>query len=270
MVFFHTFKVRLKVKMITILSPKAKTNISEYCLLITGCISPSPHVKNLTIQNAEERYRQYIDALIFYISETKIKNIVYCDNSNYLENKEIMQIARQYNKNFEWLSFQGDFKLVNKYGKGYGEGEIIEYALFNSKIIKTCSILVKVTGRLKVINIDRIIRHSNNNNYFFYITKRYCQKFVDTRFYIINKNDYINYFIKQYKNVRDSENIFIEHVFAKVIIKERLKYKHFIIEPNILGISGTNGKKYKSSKLKIFIKTFLNFFGISIDKLKHM
>lgn len=255
--------------MINGLFHKLKINMFEYCLLVTGCISPASDMKNLTIQNIEERYKQYIDALTFYITKTKVKNIVYCDNSNYGVNKEISRIARQYDKNFEWLSFTGDSKSAAKYGKGYGEGEIIEYALLNSKIIKTCSVLVKVTGRLKVLNIDSIIQYSYGKNHFFYITNRFDKKFIDTRFYIISKNDYINNFMKQYKNVCDGENNFLEHVFAKTIIEGKIDYRHFILEPNISGFSGTNGKEYGSSKLKICTKTFLNIFGISMDKLKH-
>ena len=43
-------------------------------------------------------------------------------------------------------------------GKGYGEGEIIEYALKNSAFLHSEREFIKLTGRITIENLDAIIR----------------------------------------------------------------------------------------------------------------
>ena len=54
----------------------------------------------------------------------------------------------------ESLSFTGNEKRIASCGKGYGEDDIIEYALKHSDLLKEATYFCKLTGWLKVDNIN--------------------------------------------------------------------------------------------------------------------
>ena len=227
------------------------------CLIITGTIVPNDNIYCLNLKNSEERLRQYLNSLEFYINNSQLNNIVFCDNSNTFVKKiaSLEKLARKQNKNFEYLFFQGNQENILKKGKGYGEGEIIEYVLEHSNLIKRSTVLVKVTGRLIVKNINLILfLIHKNQNYFDVVKTKVC----DTRFYIVSKEMYNHFFVQAYKRVDDKKNIWIEHIFKKIILDNNLSFKLFPIQPNIIGISGSTGKKYRNySKLKYYAKLIL-------------
>jgi hypothetical protein len=237
-------------------------DLEKTCLIITGTVSPSNDVYALKLKNQNERMEQYISSIRYYILNTKIKNIIFCDNSNTYSNEidNLKEIARTKNKNFEYLYFLGNTQKVIEQGKGYGEGEIINYILDNSQIIKYIKTIIKVTGRIKVKNLNLLLNLSKKNiNYFntIYTNLNIC----DTRIYIINIEDYKKYFINGYKNVDDRNRHWLEHEFKDIIKKNNIKYKLFPILPNIDGISGSTGEKYKDSK-KYYIKKILSKFNM--------
>ena len=60
----------------------------------------------------------------------------------------------------EFLSFNG-LDYPAKYGRGYGEFKLLDFAMNNSRILvsaKNSSILWKVTGRYRVLNIATMVR----------------------------------------------------------------------------------------------------------------
>lgn len=229
----------------------------DVCLIITGTIVPNKDVYCLNLKNSGERLNQYLNSIQYYINNSKLKNIVFCDNSNSFIQKidDLKQLAKKKNKNFEYLFFQGNQEAVLKKGKGYGEGEIIQYVLKHSCLVKKSTILVKVTGRLIVKNINFILFFIHKNQNYFDVVKT---KVCDTRFYIVSKEIYNQFFIKAYKQVNDQKDIWIEHIFKKIILNNNLSFKLFPIQPNIVGISGSTGKKYKNyCKLKYYVKLIL-------------
>ena len=123
-------------------------------LLLTGCINPNG-MAYTTLSDQEERKNQYISAIRYYLSKTKYP-IVFVENSDtdisYLFRSEITS------GRMECMSFFGN---QNKnLGKGYGECEIIQFALNNSRLINSDmdQRIAKITGRLIVKNISAIIR----------------------------------------------------------------------------------------------------------------
>lgn len=238
-----------------------KKQIEDIALIVTGCISPNEKVFCLSLKNSNDRLIQYIESIEYYIEKTNIKKIIFCDNSNFYSKKvdELEILAKKYNKKFEYLTFKGNVKKCITQGKGYGEGEIIKYIYNNSLIFKSCKYFMKVTGRLKVTNIDLILRIiKKKNNYFDYTLHNKC----DTRFYFISKSDYKEYFIDAYFNVNDKKKIYLEHVFRKILDKNDINYSLFPIMPKIVGISGSSGMKYKDSVIKYYIKYFLIKIGL--------
>ena len=123
-------------------------------LLLTGCINPNG-MPFTALNNKEERQNQYVEALHFYLSQTSYP-IVFTENSgtdiSILFQKEI-ESGRM-----EYITFMGNQEKER--GKGYGECEILKYALKCSKLINNSpdSRIVKITGRLIIRNINVILR----------------------------------------------------------------------------------------------------------------
>lgn len=243
-----------------------KINVIDVSLLITGCISPIRIQKNLYLKDINERESQYIDSIKYYICNTEIKQIVFCENSNFKSNhiEELYILAKQHNKIFEWIAFEGNALKVQENGKGYGEGEIIKYALENSKILNKTEYFFKVTGRLKVINIDTIYKKISTYSAFNFDI--YRSKAFDTRFYFVDKKFYIKYLEDLYLFVTENENhvVALEDIFYEKLSNQRTKCLPRY--PRIEGISGGNGIDYCKTSNRSFcfynILCFLRVFNI--------
>lgn len=247
-------------------------------LVITGTIKPEKQ-KNLVIANEEERLTQYIDSIEFFRDSGAFDKIVFCENSNYSKvYKQLIEIGEKISGDvsnrqckIEVLQFQGNSEMVKSYGKGYGEGEIMEYLFHNSILMQEelkeeNPYFLKITGRLKVINIkkitDSINRKIGKKNLidccYFNIPNHTRRDIYDTRFYGMSIKNYQTYFIKAYKKVDDENGIFYEHIFTEIIRKNKLIHKNFPYYPRILGVSGSFGGKYVYTEWKCKIKDGLS------------
>lgn len=231
--------------------------LENVCLVMTGCISPSAKVKDLCVKDKDYRERQYINAIQFYIQNTAIKNIVFCDNSAQPANEMLYRKARENGKNFEWLSFKGNYEKTEECGKGFGEGEILEYAVNNSKLTSKCKYMAKVTGRLRLLNINAVIKLLSTSPYHFssYIDEE-NHLFIDTRFFVIETCRFREDFLDAYKNVNDSRGFFYEYAIAAKIQEKRIIYRDFPLALNIAGDSGSLGYSYHWTRKRLIKKSF--------------
>ena len=78
--------------------------------------------------------------------------IVICDGSNYDFAPEITLLFPQ--AKIECLHFENTQVEVEKYGRGFGEGEIIRFALAHSKFIQEAQCFAKCTAKLWVENFE--------------------------------------------------------------------------------------------------------------------
>jgi len=132
--------------------------MNHVVLLLTACINPGD---TFSVQRRDSltRLDDYKKSLLFFLKSKSIKKIIFCENSNF-DLKELIELAELNNSNninIEFLSFYGQPEKP-QYGKGNGEMNIISYALKNSKLLADSNIILKVTGRLIVSNIDLIVR----------------------------------------------------------------------------------------------------------------
>ncbi len=234
--------------------------MKNICLVMTGCIAPPENVYTLYVTDHEIRKEQYKDAILFYIKYTKIRKIIFCDNSEADEIDGLKQCAENYHKEFEWLSCKGNIERICEKGKGYGEGEILKYILDNSYIIRNCDTIVKVTGRIQVRNLNSILVHTHiHNNYFNIYIDEKGNKFADTRFFIIKIKDFKDVLLNEYKNVDDKNKVTLEVCYANKIIKENMQYQNFPICIDYEGVSGSSGIIYHLSKKEKYLYNIILF-----------
>ena len=120
-------------------------------LFLTACINPKGMV-NTAIQNVNIRRKQYYEALKYYIYNTDYR-IVFVDNSGYDISPDFIKYINE--GRLEVITIDNN-NFNKKLGKGYGEWLIIYHGILNSKFINKDSIIIKVTGRHIIKNINAI------------------------------------------------------------------------------------------------------------------
>lgn len=216
----------------------------QHILLLTGCINPNG-MPFTSITDNTVRKEQYINAINYYIHKTDFP-IVFAENSGTDISSLFLESISE--KRLEVITFNGNKKKEK--GKGYGEAEIIEYAINNSQIIasmyKDFSI-IKITGRLIVYNIAElaskkyILQESDS------IIVAYNSDFSlpDSRI-IIAPLDFYRSFLLHKEDINDFSHCYFETVLSNCIIHNlEHHYYPFFIEPQITGQSGTTGELYK-------------------------
>ncbi len=237
-------------------------------LIITATINP-PTQDYLKINNIDDRISQYKDSLVHFINCGAFDKIILCDNSKYLADNGIFkaekELATRKSINLELLSFTGNIDKVREQGKGYGEGEIMEYIFANSKLIQNEPYLFKVTGRLKVNKIKILVEKSKTaiekGISLFNVPNHTMHEIYDTRFYGMPIGTYKEHFINAYEKVDDKNGIFLETVFTEILRNKQIEHRNFPLYPRITGKSGTSGSEYVYTEWKCKIKDILSKFN---------
>ncbi|HHW69187.1 MAG TPA: hypothetical protein GX747_02445 [Tenericutes bacterium] len=240
-------------------------------LLITGSIDINKNIPHIKLTDTTERLQQYIDSIEYAIKKYhSIQKIVFAENTNYLYNyTKLKELSKIYDKELEIISFQGDQTKASIHGKGYGEIEIINYALTNSKLINASKTIIKLTGRIKVSNFDSVLYSSYGKNSFYYIS-RAIPPYNETILYKIEKDLFLEKFTEIGNEVFDKEGFYLEYAFLKKIesLKEYYDFGSFRVYRFLQGISGSTGNKYNSSlKSKIGNTLYSIFKRFDINKI---
>lgn len=232
----------------------AQFNLSAPVLLLTSSV----YVAAPFVQLTEPRVRAelILESLGHWLRIDPNLRIVICDGSGYSFHESVVDkfpLAQ-----IECLVFKNDENAVARHGKGYGEGQIIEYALQNSRYLRKAKSFAKCTGKLWVENYQQVVKGFKG--------KFNCQlsvkdpanpckirpSFVDTRFYLSDIDYYKQNFIKSYLAVRDSEGYYLEHCFKDILINHHLPASRLIFRtpPDLRGVSGSSGVDYGRENLK--------------------
>ncbi|HXO76324.1 MAG TPA: hypothetical protein VN824_13825, partial [Puia sp.] len=170
------------------------------------------------LQDPLQRAAQYLDAISFYIHQTPFARIIVCDNSGFVYPEALHQLAAAQGKEIELLSFTGDTALISSYGKGYGEGEILDFVFQNSRLLPKAEGVLKVTGRLKLINAAQIVRNCKaGKNYFMpvsllrprFLVPKAARTCVDTKTWYCTKQFFEKTLRPAYKDVREQQVYFL-------------------------------------------------------------
>lgn len=217
-------------------------------ILLTGCINPNgmPFTK---LTDANERQRQYIEALHYYLNHTSCP-IVFCENSL----TDLSTLFNDIKDRLEILTFKGN--QDKQRGKGFGEAEILEFAFRHSLFIHDDCIVVKITGRLIVSNIASILNSLNYDKDFVTCQFHSNLLFADSRIFCATPSFYMA-FLKFKDHINDSKNIYFEHILASTVLESPIQYIPFTEEPFITGMSGSTGELYtKTTTNDILYQSF--------------
>ncbi|WP_288428172.1 hypothetical protein [uncultured Spirosoma sp.] len=241
-------------------------------LLLTSCVTPknTPSVK---LTNPRERLYQYINAIRYYLENTTY-SIVIVDNSNFDFSGFF---AREIVKGrLEVLSFDGNTYNKNL-GKGYGEYMIIKYAFNNSNFIRNSAIIAKITGRIILKNLNKLIHYyllvNNKVRCTVYADITFNMKYTGSVFFVAPKSFFENYFLKECEFINEVEGIYFEHVLLSSIKGWLKAYNNRVLQMPVpmqyIGFSGTTGASLKM-KYSFFqkIKYIIKFIFVEITQLR--
>lgn len=231
-------------------------------ILLTGCINPNG-MSFTQLTDVNERQKQYVEAIHYYIKETDCK-IIFCENSD----TNINYNFENYNYRLEIVSFKGN--QDKQRGKGYGEAEIIEYAFQKSKWLKDNKIVIKITGRLIVKNIRQIVKSLKSEEDFVTCLFHSDYKFADSRIICATSSFYKELYNNK-KKIDDSCGVYFEHILCSTVLDSQLPFIPFSEEPLILGISGSTGQTYHVTspdfKHKVLYKCYSLIQILEISKI---
>lgn len=226
-------------------------------------------MSQLVLRDEEERLRQYKDSIYFFLESGAFSKVVFCENSNYGTEKlsYLTEFAQKRGIELELLSFQGNVEMSCIHGKGYGEGEIMDFVFTHSRLVEKEPYFVKITGRLKVDNVKDIVKHINQQRTYFNIPNRTRRDMYDTRIYGMPVNQFKDFFLNSYKRVMDDQGIFLEMVYTEILQKHSIKVFNLPKYPRIVGMSGSGGGIYEYTEWKCKIRDVfskINFYKIKM------
>ena len=232
-----------------------ENNDNNLVILLTGTITPNS-LSNLTIKDPEAREEQYREALQFYIKKTNYK-IIFAENSN-TKLKDFPYLPDR----IEYLTFNSQSTEIDR-GKAFKEMEIIDFVFQNSKFLEKSKSIVKITGRLKVLNINnlsnkylKLIREKSNLIYCY----PYRPKNMDARCFFFTK-DFWPLLKKRGKDITLTYNL-EKSLWDAAYDYRKFNgnyYKPINPPPRIKGLSGTFGIKYRHNLLFHYGRSIRNF-----------
>jgi hypothetical protein len=227
---------------------------SNLPILLTSCVNVVDK-SAVVLMEPEKRIAHTIESIEHWLKICPNSRIVICDSSSFDYSSLISK--RFPSGKIESIAFEANKSMVRKYGKGFGEGEIIKHALRNSEFLLDSPDFIKCTAKLWVRNFDNCIRDWNGRflcygkfeNVFSVKTTRL--KYVDTRFYIASKEFYSSYLEDAHLQMIEGSGRGLEEMFLDVM--ERGKFQGFLFTnpPVIAGVGGGAGAYYKTGRVRI-------------------
>lgn len=233
-------------------------------ILLTACVNPNG-MGMTVLQDKNMRLKQYKDTLLWYLEHTK-EAVVLVENTMCDFSKDFESYIGS--GRLEFLTFEGN-NYDRVLGKGFGEALIIKYAMEHSKLLAKAEMITKITGRLKITNVEELVKVSNAVNTVYgnvsVINKRFL---CDSRFFIVPRDFFCDYFLSGISDLNDSMCYYFEHLLYDKIVKWKKdgnRHKEFYLPVDIVGTSGTSGNEYGLKNLRYIravIRYVTHLFGI--------
>jgi hypothetical protein len=221
-------------------------------VLITSAINVS--AAQTMLADAERRLQLTLQSIEHWRSTPMVSHVIVCDGSGFDLGSHIKNMRTdQMGADCEVISFTNDVAKVRTKGKGYGEGEIVNYALQHSPVLRDAIVFAKCTGKLWVENFGGCLKRFNGLAAFDF-HGNFKPEQIDTRFYIVNKEFFNLNMAALHNHVDDSNGFYLEHAFRDGL--KRFKISDYVMcpTPRVSGVSGSMGTTYQHHRIKSFLR----------------
>lgn len=197
----------------------------------------------LVIRQEDVRLQHYLCALVAWSRTKNVQRIVLAENSNTdFDFSNVIRHMERAGKEIEVLVFDGN-KEAERLGKGFGEGEILEYVYNNSILLRRNTAFYKVTGRLFVSNFDDVSRCTSSADAFHAkFSKRGKPPKISTTFFKCSLALFGTRLVDAYRQVDEHNGVFIEHVYFNQL--RAVDLPDFGAVPALVGQQASTGKIY--------------------------
>lgn len=223
-------------------------------LLLTSSIVA--HDPGVQLKNTDARLHHALESIEQWLKLEPNLPIVLCDGSNFDLTPHVRE--KFPHTKIECLFFANNTGDVVRYGRGYGEGEIVRFALEHSRLIREADCFAKCTSKLWVENFCECKKQWNGHlllkgvfSDVFSLFKVTQLAYIDTRFYIASCTTYREYFIDAHKHLRLDIGYGLEDSFKDIFQQQDLKNSLLPIPPVINGVGGGTGTYYKNPARRI-------------------
>lgn len=224
-------------------------------ILITSSVIP--HDPGVQLSDPKQRLFHAIESLTHWNRVAPRSRFVLCDGSNF-DFRSIVE-EKFPNMEIECLSFENDHSKILTHGRGYGEGEIIKFALQHSLFLRNTAAFAKCSSKLWVENYSGCINHFHGNCLFsgvftntFSFLKPVEMLQVDTRFYIVRSDFYRKNLIDAHHKIVLASGFGLEDSFYSTLVAAKQEGYLFPTPPVIMGVGGGTGKYYKAGQIRLW------------------
>jgi hypothetical protein len=214
------------------------------------------------VEEAAIRRQQYLAALRFY---ARFAPVYFLENSGYdlLGDAEFTAIAGAHLRAVPAQENEGR-------GKGYREFHALD--LWHAAEQNPPARILKITGRYLFANIADLLAECRAEAPDILIFDRNRRDGIAvTSLFSLSWADYETYLRGLYRQVKDPQGIWIEHLVYRELTASRAKCRFFRREPDVGGISGSSGQEMRTGRAKFALKQALRTVnGLFDDKFLYL
>ena len=222
-------------------------------VLITS--SAIAHDTSVNLSRLEDRLNYTLESIAKWLEISPDTQFVICDGSGY-DFSHLVR-ARFPEAIAEFLHFNNDVNQVQLHGRGYGEGEIVKFAIQNSRYISEAECFAKCTAKLWVSNYLECLKYWNGSLLMkgvfknaFTPWKKTEFTYIDTRFYICSTATYRRLFEEAHHKINVARGHGLEECFREELIKNKVSNYLMTNPPVIFGMGGGTGVQYKNTLIR--------------------
>ena len=228
--------------------PKRGGPLRRVCLLLTATVQPHTTV-HLKRKDSLQRLGDYQRSFRRWAVFKGRLPIVVCENSGFDLTESLSEAGLPPTGNgpVELLSLNASYP--GEFGKGYGELLCIDHAVKRSRLITADTLLVKVSGRYFVSNIERLVaRVERDAMVSVYCDMLHHSQHCDSRLFIASRTFLAEYLIPLGSCINDTQGVYFEHVLARAVhraLADGLRWRQLPCYPTFNGRRGTNDAPFR-------------------------
>lgn len=215
-------------------------------------LTSSAFAFDLTVQLKSHELRVFhtLESVQQWLRICPTAKLVICDGSGF-DFSELIR-TRFPGADIECLAFLNDQERVRVQGKGFGEGEIIKYALAHSESMQSSPSFTKCTGKLWVENYHDCMREWTKGllcfGYFkdVFSLRPTVLDYIDTRFYVVDRDFYRRFLSEAHQKVGGQWVEGIEQRFLEVVLEHKLTGVLMTTVADVRGVGGAAGTYFKT------------------------
>jgi hypothetical protein len=213
-------------------------------ILLTAAIDPrgTPFVK---VRDPVSRLNEYTRALRWYRTQLPATPIVFCENTG----SDLGNLRNEAGggSRAEILQWTMPEMLCSK-GKGLGELGIMDHAHHESTVIQASDIVLKITGRYRLLNVRDMIAGLRSVAPFDIAADFHCAlSRADSRIFAYSRRFFSEFLSPRKAELDDNAGVYLEHSLARAMhaaLSTGAPWTPLPVEPDFDAVSGTGGRAY--------------------------